>query len=312
MSFNLQPLKRFWQSYGTIRSLATSASDVHWAPPPKNAKVWVGLSGGVDSSVSARLLVEAGFDVKPYYMRNWDTLDEVSGSGGCEWEKDWDDVQRICRESLGGVKPDLLDLSSKYWQDVFQPALESWQLGETPNPDVTCNSEIKFKALPDVLLARDPTAWLATGHYARLMPSPITSSIPALHRSTYPLKDQSYYLSTSPVGALSRTIFPLGDFASKEEVRKLARKWNLHTSEKRDSMGICFVGVRKNFSDFIDGYILPSPGNIELESGKIVGKHGGLWRYTIGEGARVGGLKERMFIGRKVLERNAVIIVPGE
>ncbi|KAL8277548.1 hypothetical protein RQP46_009980 [Phenoliferia psychrophenolica] len=235
----------------------------------------------------------------------------MSGSGGCEWEKDWSDVERVCREGLGGVKPELIDLSAEYWTDVFAPALDSWQVGATPNPDVSCNSEIKFKALPKQLLARDPTAWIATGHYARLLPSPLNPSLPALHRSTFAPKDQSYYLSTSPIQALARTIFPLGSASSKEEVRQLARKWNLHTADKRDSMGVCFIGQKRKFHEFIDSYLPPAPGDIEDEFGKVVGKHDGLWRYTIGENAKVGGQRERMFVARKDVARNAVVIVPA-
>ena len=100
------------------------------------------MSGGVDSSVTARMLLEDGYDVRPYYMRNWETLDELSGSGGCEWEKDFADVERLCRDGLGGIKPELVDLSAAYWQDVFSPALESWEAGRTPNPDVTCNRSV--------------------------------------------------------------------------------------------------------------------------------------------------------------------------
>jgi tRNA U34 2-thiouridine synthase MnmA/TrmU len=246
------------------------------------------MSGGVDSSVAARLLLEQGYDVKPVFMRNWDTLDEQSGSGGCEWERDWDDVRRICREHLGGVEPELVDLSREYWTHVFEPALEEWAAGVTPNPDVTCNQcaqcnflfffppslspadslpdrpvsqylicmlprirHIKFRILPERLLGRAPDAWIATGHYARLLPSPLNASVPALYRGNNIRKDQSHYLSTSPLSALQRTLFPLGDFASKDAVRDLARRWGMHTGNKKDSMGICFVGVRKGFSSFL-------------------------------------------------------------
>ncbi|GAA6008958.1 hypothetical protein JCM10207_004040 [Rhodosporidiobolus poonsookiae] len=268
------------------------------------------MSGGVDSSVAARLLLEAGYDVSPVFMRNWETLDEAAGSGGCEWERDWDDVQRICRENLGGLRPELVDLSREYWASVFEPALEEWAAGVTPNPDVTCNQRIKFKVLPDRLLARDPTAWIATGHYARLLPSPLALSDPALYRAANLAKDQSHYLSTSPLAALRRTLFPLGAFPSKDDVRDLARKWDMHTKDKKDSMGICFVGVRKGFSGFLDSYLQPAPGNIEDESGKILGTHNGLWKYTVGERARLSGLAEKMFVGRKDAERNVVVVCP--
>lgn len=131
------------------RPLSTATSH-RWGPPPKGTKVHICLSGGVDSSVAARILLEQGFELAPVFMRNWDTLDEASGSGGCEWEKDWEDVRTICRESLGGVKPELMDLSREYWAQVFEPALESFCAGVTPNPDVTCNRYV----LRDVAIAR--------------------------------------------------------------------------------------------------------------------------------------------------------------
>ncbi|GAA5910998.1 tRNA-5-taurinomethyluridine 2-sulfurtransferase [Sporobolomyces salmoneus] len=295
-----------------IRLFSTSSTTFNepWTGPARGTKVYTCMSGGVDSSVAARLLLDRGFDVKPIFMRNWETLDELSGSGGCEWERDLEDVRRICRENLGGIEPELIDLSKEYWQQVFEPALESWEKGLTPNPDVTCNQRIKFRALPDRLLVRDPSAWIATGHYARLLPSPLNPSEPALYRASYINKDQSHYLSTSPISALQRTMFPLGEFASKDDVRDLARKWNMHTKDKRDSMGICFVGVRKAFSGFLDSYIPPSPGNIEDINGKVLGQHQGLWKYTVGEGARLSGLPEKLFVARKDVERNVVVVVP--
>ncbi|KAM0753834.1 5-methylaminomethyl-2-thiouridylate-methyltransferase [Meredithblackwellia eburnea MCA 4105] len=285
-----------------------------WSPsPPLDTKIFVGLSGGVDSSVTARLLLEQGYEnIQPFFMRNWDTIDEGDGSGGCEWEKDFADVERVCRESLGGRKPVLVDLSREYWQDVFQPSLDIWSEGATPNPDVSCNQKIKFHALPEKLLAESSNAWLATGHYARLLPSTLDHRLPALHRASFSAKDQSYYLSTVKTTVLARTMFPLGAFASKDEVRALARQWNIHTSEKQESMGICFVGKRKKFSRFIDSYLTAVPGKIENEQGDVVGEHAGLWNYTIGEGARVSGQRQKMFIGRKDIARNALIIVGAD
>ncbi|BGO89620.1 hypothetical protein NBRC10512v2_001575 [Rhodotorula toruloides] len=281
-----------------------------WRPPPAGTKVFACMSGGVDSSVAARLLLEQGYDVEPVFMRNWDTLDEQSGSGGCEWERDWEDVRTICRENLGALKPRLVDLSREYWSHVFEPALEGWAAGVTPNPDVTCNQHIKFRVLPERLLAEDPSAWIATGHWARLGPSPFDPSQPALFRSSNTGKDQSHYLSTSPIAALRRTLFPLGAYSSKDDVRDLAREWGMHTGEKKDSMGICFVGVRKGFSGFLDSYLPPSPGNILDVTGKVVGRHNGLWRYTVGERARIGGQSEAMFIASKDAESNTITIVP--
>ncbi|GAA5878388.1 hypothetical protein JCM16303_002756 [Sporobolomyces ruberrimus] len=300
------PLVQPFRSFSTSRAPRTA----EWTLPAKGTKVYSCMSGGVDSSVATKLLQERGYDVKPIFMRNWETLDEQNGSGGCEWERDWADVQRICRENLGGIEPELIDLTKEYWQQVFEPALESWGKGLTPNPDVTCNQRIKFRALPDRLLSRDPSAWIATGHYARLVASPLSPSDPALYRANYLSKDQSHYLSTSPLSSLRRTIFPLGEFGSKDDVRDLARKWNMHTKDKKDSMGICFVGVRKGFRSFLDSYIPPSPGNIVDTEGKVLARHEGLWQYTVGEGARLSGLPEKLFVARKDIERNALVVVP--
>ena len=127
---------------------AAASSSSTWAPPPRGTRVYACMSGGVDSSVAARVLLEQGYDVSPVFMRNWDTLDEQSGSGGCEWERDWADVRRVCDEHLGGVKPELVDLSREYWTSVFEPALEGWAAGVTPNPDVTCNQCALSPSLP--------------------------------------------------------------------------------------------------------------------------------------------------------------------
>lgn len=187
--------------------------------------------------------------------------------------------------------------------------------------------------MPERLLARAPNAWIATGHYARLLPSPLDPTLPALYRGANIRKDQSHYLSTAPVHALARTLFPLGEFASKDAVRDLANRWGMHTGEKKDSMGICFVGVRKGFSGFLgktiwqcldvetrssahlpatnaDSYLPASPGNIVDANGKVVGRHQGLWRYTVGERARLSGLPEAVFVGRKDPEKNVVVVVP--
>lgn len=122
----------------TQPSAYSTAGNAQWSLPPPGTKVFTAVSGGVDSSVVARLLLEQGYDIQPVFMRNWDTLDESSGSGGCEWEQDWDKVQRLCRQSLGGVKPQLVDLTKEYWNSVFQEALDAWAAGVTPNPDVNC------------------------------------------------------------------------------------------------------------------------------------------------------------------------------
>ncbi|KAK4058767.1 hypothetical protein OIO90_000213 [Microbotryomycetes sp. JL221] len=269
------------------------------------------MSGGVDSSVAARLLLDQGYNIQPVFMRNWDTLDEQSDSGGCEWEKDFELVNSVCKQALGGIKPRLIDLSRQYWTDVFETALESWRQGLTPNPDVTCNQHIKFHQLPAKLVEIDSQAWLATGHYARLQPCPVDASSPGLFRARHFPKDQSYYLSRAPASALQRSMFPLGDM-TKDQVRDLARRWNMTTAERKESMGICFIGERNNFSTWLDSYLAPNPGDIVDEQGRILGRHQGLWRYTIGEGARLAGLPQRLFVAHKDVSSNTIMVVPKD
>jgi len=193
---------------------------------------------------------------------------------------------------------------------VFQPSLRVWEAGDTPNPDVWCNKEVKFGVLIKHL-AHDGE-WLATGHYARKgWKTPPGSSIPRpqLLRSSDPTKDQNYYLSAIPEQGLERALFPLGEFA-KTDVRKIAEAAGLPTATRDESMGICFVGQKRKFNDFLANYLEPDPGPIyELETGATVGTHKGLWTYTIGQGARLPGSKERYFVASKNKEGNAIYVV---
>ncbi|KAF8884783.1 tRNA-specific 2-thiouridylase [Infundibulicybe gibba] len=244
------------------------------------------MSGGVDSSVTAHLLAKEDFDLSAVFMRNWDTRDETGTDKGCEWEKDWEDVQRVCK--LLDIPCEMIDLSRDYWNRVFEPSLKSWELGVTPNPDVWCNREIKFGALLERLPERP---WFAT----------------AKDRN----KDQSYYLSSISEAGLRRALFPLGHL-SKPEVRELAKQARLPTAERVESMGICFVGEKNKFSKFISSYIPPNPGPmIDLESGRTLGQHTGLWNYTIGEKARLGGMPSKMFVAKKDVDANTIFLVPG-
>lgn len=276
--------------------------------------VTVAMSGGVDSSVTALLLAQADVNLRAVYMRNWSTLDESGsmapgsgGASGCEWQKEWEDVQRVCRH-LGGIPVELVNLSREYWVDVFEPALGQWADGVTPNPDVECNRSIKFGAL----LERIHTPWLATGHYARIERSADRASA-CLRRAVDASKDQSYYLSSVREDALIRSIFPLGGLL-KHSVRELARKHALPTAEKDESMGLCFVGERggkRGFARFLDGYVEASPGDICMPDGQVIGRHSGLHSYTVGQRARVSGLAERYFVARKDPQSNTIIVVPG-
>ncbi|KAJ3842911.1 tRNA-specific 2-thiouridylase [Lentinula raphanica] len=287
-----------------LRALSTHA---HREPRPGD-KVVVGMSGGVDSSVAARLLADQDYDLSAIFMRNWDTRDESGTDKGCEWEKDWEDVQRVC--SSLGISCTMIDLSRAYWNRIFQPALDVWESGSTPNPDVWCNREIKFGALLEHLPI-DPTtgvSWFATGHYARKDWS--SNNRPRLLSAIDQTKDQSYYLSSITEQGLARALFPLGEY-TKVQVRELARKFQLETAERPESMGLCFVGERGKFSRFLNSYLQPNPGPIiDSTTQKVIGKHGGLWTYTIGENAKVPGQPFKTFVSHKDPINNAVYVVP--
>ncbi|KAI0288208.1 tRNA methyltransferase [Russula brevipes] len=240
------------------------------------------MSGGVDSSVTAKLLSEKDYDLSAIFMRNWDTRDESGTDVGCEWEKDWEDVQRVCKKL--DIPCQMVDLSKEYWLRVFEPAIRTWENGNTPNPDVWCNAEIKFGALIDHL--PKGTEFLATGHYARKAHDPENHRPQLMRASTLPLAD-----------------------IPKTQVREIARAAGLHNASRDESMGLCFVGQRRRFNDFLGDYVAPRPGPIlEVGTNVQLGRHNGLWTYTIGQGAKLRGLGQRMFVAGKDREKNAIYI----
>lgn len=257
------------------------------------------MSGGVDSSLTAHLLKEEGWDVVGLFMKNWDD-DE------CPAEKDLEDVARVAHQL--DIPYHTVNFTENYWNDVFASFLEDYKRGITPNPDVLCNREIKFKALLDKALSLGGE-FLATGHYARVEER---EGRHVLLRGLDPGKDQSYFLCQVTPTALSRTLFPLGHLR-KSQVRALAKERGLATAEKKDSTGICFIGKRK-FSDFLGRFLKKTPGPMVTEEGKVIGEHEGLSFYTLGQrkGLMIGGPGDAWYVARKDLANNTLVVVQGE
>lgn len=258
--------------------------------------VVVGLSGGVDSSVSALLLKEKGYHVIGMFMKNWDEGEE------CPAEKDYEDVVRIAEQL--DIPFYTIDFTKEYWDSVFSTFLSDMEKGLTPNPDVLCNKEIKFKAF--LQKAKELGAdYLATGHYARTVDG-------KLLKGSDPNKDQSYFLYGVTKSALEQTLFPIGDLP-KPQVREIAKKHGLITHNKKDSTGICFIGKR-DFRPFVQKYLKKQPGLIETIDGKTVGEHEGVIFYTIGQrkGLGIGGPGDAYFVAGKDLKRNVLTVVQGE
>ncbi|TDL24983.1 5-methylaminomethyl-2-thiouridylate-methyltransferase [Rickenella mellea] len=283
-----------------------SSCSIH-SIPKKGDRVVVAMSGGVDSSVTARLLVDQEYDLSAVFMRNWDTRDENASDEGCEWERDWEDVQRVCR--MIGIPCQMVDLSREYWNHVFGPSLTQWEHGNTPNPDVWCNRHIKFGALMERLIPLHGK-WLATGHYAGTEWD-TEHSRPKLVRPLDRRKDQTFFLSNIPESRLRSAIFPLHHI-QKDEVRRLAIKYALPTAKREESMGLCFIGKRRRFNAFLSEYLYPREGRIiHLESGQQLGTHRGLWNLTIGQGAKISGQPEPMFVAHKNSRTHDIFVVPG-
>uniref|UniRef100_A0A7S3LGT0 tRNA-5-taurinomethyluridine 2-sulfurtransferase n=1 Tax=Aplanochytrium stocchinoi TaxID=215587 RepID=A0A7S3LGT0_9STRA len=277
----------------------------------RNKTVVVGISGGVDSSVSALLLKQQGFkNVVGVFMRNWDPQDESGELDTCPISEDFKVAEKVCKQL--NIPLHEATFIGQYWTEVFEPYIEILKSGGTPNPDIFCNMEIKFKAFFHYVNQKfGSDALVATGHYARLGKSSKDFS-PLLLNSVDSTKDQTYFLCGVGSRALSRVIFPLGSLY-KTQVRSLAKSHGLCTAEKKDSVGICFVGKRK-FTDFIGNYLDENPGNIvSVDDTKITfGRHSGLFRYTIGQGAKVSGLKKKLFVTGKDPKTNNLFVCEGE
>lgn len=265
--------------------------------------VVVGMSGGVDSSLSALLLKEQGYNVIGMFMKNWE---EKNADGHCTSAADYEDVVRVCEEI--GIPYYSVNFVKEYWDNVFRHFLDDCRAGYTPNPDILCNREIKFKVFFDkaIELGAD---FLATGHYCKKRT--LKDGSHQLIKGNDPGKDQSYFLYTLNEQTLKKVLFPVGELP-KNEVRKLAKKFGLSTAEKKDSTGICFIGER-DFKEFLKGYLPIQRGNFEDVNGKVVGKHDGTAYYTLGQrkGLGIGGPGDAWFVVGKNVERNVVILAQG-
>ncbi|MDA3130802.1 tRNA 2-thiouridine(34) synthase MnmA [Aliibacillus thermotolerans] len=269
----------------------------------EDTRVVVGMSGGVDSSVTAALLKEEGYDVIGIFMKNWDDTDEF---GVCTATADYDDVIAVCNQL--DIPYYAVNFEKEYWDRVFTYFLNEYKAGRTPNPDVMCNKEIKFKAFLDHALTLGAD-FLATGHYARTRRT--ADGKVQLLRGVDDNKDQTYFLNQLSQSQLEKVLFPLGEL-TKKEVRHIAKEKGLATAHKKDSTGICFIGER-NFKEFLQSYLPAQPGKMVTPDGEIKGEHDGLMYYTIGQrqGLGIGGAGEPWFVVGKNVEKNELIVGQG-
>ncbi len=272
----------------------------------KPCKVIVGMSGGVDSSVSALLLLQQGYAVEGLFMKNWD---EDDGTEYCTAQQDLNDAEKVCKTL--GIPLHSANFAAEYWDNVFEYFLDEYRSGRTPNPDILCNREIKFKVFLEYaeLLGAD---FIATGHYVRKVSE---NGSTLLRKGLDNNKDQSYFLHAVEEAALAKTLFPVGEL-EKPEVRRLAEKHGLITHNKKDSTGICFIGERR-FKDFLEQYIPAQPGPMKTPDGTQLGEHQGLMFYTLGqrEGLGIGGVKTAdeapWYVVAKDLPNNTLIVAQG-
>lgn len=270
-------------------------------------RVIVGMSGGVDSSVAALELIQQGYQVEGLFMKNWEQDDD---DDYCAAAVDLDDAQKVSDQL--GIKLHSVNFSDQYWDRVFQHFLDEYSAGRTPNPDILCNREIKFKAFLDYSLQLGAD-YIATGHYVRRK---YLDGQYQLLKGLDPNKDQSYFLYTLGHNQLKYSLFPIGEM-EKTLVRKLAEQSSFVNHAKKDSTGICFIGERK-FKDFLQQYLPAQPGEIKTEKGEVIGQHHGLMYYTLGQrkGLGIGGVKgsqeQAWYSLAKDLENNVLIVGQGE
>lgn len=272
-----------------------------------NKKVIVGISGGVDSSVSAYILKQQGYQVEGLFMKNWE---EDDNDEYCSAADDLRDAQAVCDKL--DIPLHSINFAAEYWDNVFEYFLAEYKSGRTPNPDIICNKEIKFKAFLEFAAEELDADYIATGHYVRRRQ---VDGKWQLLRGLDTNKDQSYFLYTLGSEHVGQTLFPVGEL-EKPEVREIALAQNLVTHDKKDSTGICFIGERK-FKDFLGKYLPAQPGNIETCEGEVIGKHDGLMYHTLGQrkGLQIGGLAKHgeapWYVVDKDLARNVLLVGQG-
>ena len=266
------------------------------------SNVIVGMSGGVDSSVAAAKLLEEGHRVTGLFMKNWEEDDDREY---CAAAEDLADAQAVCE--ILGIELKTVNFSHEYWERVFRTFLDEYRNGRTPNPDIVCNKEIKFKEFLQWAMHLG-AEFIATGHYARLEKQ---NHVRLLRKGRDREKDQSYFLHTLDQRALCHARFPVGEM-HKEAVREMARKLALPVHDKKDSVGICFIGERR-FADFLERFLPSRPGPTETLEGDVIGRHRGACFYTIGQrqGLGIGGEGEPWYVVDKDVERNIVHVVQG-
>ena len=270
-------------------------------------KVICGMSGGVDSSVSAFILQQQGYQVEGLFMKNWEEDDDTDY---CTAAADLADAQAVCDKL--GIKLHKINFAAEYWDNVFEHFLSEYKAGRTPNPDILCNKEIKFKAFLEYAAEDLGANYIATGHYVRRRGADDNAQ---LLRGLDANKDQSYFLYTLSSKQVGQSLFPVGGI-EKPIVRAIAEDLGLITAKKKDSTGICFIGERK-FKDFLARYLPAQPGNIRTVEGDIIGRHDGLMYHTLGQrkGLGIGGVKgaseEAWYVVEKDLVNNELIVAQG-
>jgi tRNA (5-methylaminomethyl-2-thiouridylate)-methyltransferase len=285
--------------------------------PAREDEIVISMSSGVDSSVTALMFARNYPNVRGIFMANWSPDKIIDSNSACTVDEDWVQVQETCDQL--GIPCERVNFEKEYWTQVFEPMLDQYQRGLTPNPDIGCNKYVKFGKMIEYLqtkvfedISPEKKWWLVTGHYSKILKD-LETGESRLFRADYKQKDQSYYLTSMPNSVLGQILMPMGHY-TKPEVRALAQEYDLVTKDKRDSQGLCFVSQVGKFKDFLNEYIPPNPGNIVTKDGKVWGRHQGLWSATIGQKSGVSlpqgdpKYKGVWLVSDKNVERNELII----